>query len=102
MKDTFNTPDVELSIKALRCFANVENVAIIIELKKHKRLNMSEIVEKMKPANISAISHVRLLVNYGIIHKEWENSIWYYKVNNKLVESMIAYITELKKSPYLG
>lgn len=102
MKKTFNTPDVELSIKALRCFANVENVEIILELQKHERMNMSEITEKMKSANINAVSHVRLLANYGIINKEWENSIWYYKVNKNLVESMKAYITELKKSLYLS
>lgn len=101
MKDTFSTPDLERSIKALRCITNGVTLEVIIELQQHESLNLKAIDMIMKPKGILPTSHITKLVKYGVVIREWKDSTWYFRVNRPLIESMKTYVSEIKLVPYV-
>lgn len=88
-KETLDIKKLEEAASKLRVIAHPMRIAIIELLQDHKRLNVTEIYDKLNIEQASASHHLNLLKNKGVLSSKREGKNTFYFLKHNAINQII-------------
>ena len=93
-KVTLDIKKLEEAASKLRVIAHPMRIAIIELLQDNKRLNVTEIYDKLNIEQASASHHLNLLKNKGVLSSKREGKNTYYFLKHNAINQIIDCINK--------